>query len=307
MPFQWTKKTLLAQVKEMDWTLSQAQVSEPWNEYLHDFSLPDRTLAEHFVGKVKSAGFELCVQVWQGKTVEKNALLVHGLYDHVGLYRHLIRHCLEQNYRVIAFDLPGHGLSSGAQASIDDFDQYQEVLADMLIASKIHFTEPLHAFGQSTGGGILLHYLLTQPRPVLERVNLIAPLIRPYEWRKIQFLLPLLKRFVRQLKRGQSHNSQDQEFLNLVWHTDPLQAKSLNINWVIAVRRWWSFIEAQLPCSYPIEVVQGDNDHSVAWQHNLAVLKRLFPKAKVHKIAGAGHHLVNELEPMRAQMWQCFD
>ncbi|MEB3734885.1 alpha/beta hydrolase [Halopseudomonas pachastrellae] len=47
---------------------------------------------------------------------------------HMGLYRHLIQWGAGAAYAVLAFDLPGHGLSSGERASIDCFLRYQKVL-----------------------------------------------------------------------------------------------------------------------------------------------------------------------------------
>ena len=40
-------------------------------------------------------------------------------FDHSGILKNLIKLCLDLDYTVVCFDLPGHGLSSG-RASIDN-------------------------------------------------------------------------------------------------------------------------------------------------------------------------------------------
>ena len=54
-------------------------------------------------------------------------LICHGYFDYVGLYRHLIAHVLELGYAVLAYDLPGHGLSSGPRGD-PGLPIYREVL-----------------------------------------------------------------------------------------------------------------------------------------------------------------------------------
>src|SRR5690554_7256250 len=39
--------------------------------------------------------------------------ILHGYFDHVGLYTQLIDRCLGAGFDVLTYDQPGHGLSSG--------------------------------------------------------------------------------------------------------------------------------------------------------------------------------------------------
>src|SRR5690554_765962 len=84
-------------------------------------------LAEHvglYVGYVDARGFRLWTQIWSPPEPVGTAFVVHGYFDHLGLYRHLLERLLERHWRVVLWDLPGHGLSSGARASIQDFADY---------------------------------------------------------------------------------------------------------------------------------------------------------------------------------------
>ena len=47
--------------------------------------------------------------------------ILHGYFDHVGLYTQLIDRCLGAGFDVLAYDQPGHGLSSGTLTAIGSF------------------------------------------------------------------------------------------------------------------------------------------------------------------------------------------
>ena len=72
---------------------------------------------QHRIGTITSSEYRLVAQYWLPEKAHATVLIVHGYYDHIGLYRHVIRFFLEQGYAVLGFDLPGHGLSSGARAA----------------------------------------------------------------------------------------------------------------------------------------------------------------------------------------------
>ena len=69
------------------------------------------------LGCVQVAGYCVATQAWWPREPRGTLVLLHGYYDHMGLYRHVIDWALGLGFAVIACDLPGHGLSSGAPAS----------------------------------------------------------------------------------------------------------------------------------------------------------------------------------------------
>ncbi len=62
------------------------------------------------------------------KTPRGTIFLLHGYNDHTGILKNLICFCLNQNYSVAVYDLPGLGLSSGEQGAIKDFSEYADIL-----------------------------------------------------------------------------------------------------------------------------------------------------------------------------------
>lgn len=262
--------------------------------------------AHSHLGVLSVAEYQIVTQVWCPAQPRATLIVLHGYYDHMGLYRHLVRWALAQGFCVLSCDLPGHGLSSGAQASIRSFSEYQQVLQALLAeAQRLQLPQPWHRLGQSTGAAILLDYLLHPPAEGLPagRDVLLAPLVRPYHWTRGYLSYCLLKPWVRKIPRSFSNNSNDADFLAFVKHQDPLQAKILPTAWVGALARWIPYIE-QAPSSIqsPL-IIQGDQDKTVDWQHNLPILQHKFNQPQIKLLKGARHHLVGERADIRQQVF----
>jgi len=244
--------------------------------------------------------YRIVAQVWWPERPRATLLLLHGYYDHMGLYRHVLDWALEMGFAVLSCDLPGHGLSSGTPASIDDFAEYQAVFRGLLAeAAVLDLPKPWHLFGQSTGGAILLDYLLSDgPRPELGETILFAPLVRPRSWTLSMLSYRLLSPFVNAIPRRFNDNSGDPAFLEFI-QRDPLQARTLPTAWVGALARWIPRIEAASPSGQSPLIVQGDADLTVDWRHNLGILQDKFRDPQLLMLKGARHHLANEREAVR--------
>ncbi|SEJ85745.1 Lysophospholipase, alpha-beta hydrolase superfamily [Pseudomonas linyingensis] len=273
--------------------------------YRQYYGLQHRPDIHSRLGWVEVGGRRLAVQGWWRDGARATLLLLHGYYDHMGLYRHVFDWALAMNFAVLSCDLPGHGLSEGVPASIDDFAEYQAVLAALFEAAEmLNLPQPWHLFGQSTGGAILLDYLLTgAPRPNLGQTVLLSPLIRPRAWRRSKLSYHLLNPFVSQIARRFTDNSSDSAFLDFV-RRDPLQAQVLPTAWVGALARWIPRIEnAPRSAGQSPLIIQGDADMTVDWQHNLEVLGDKFRDPEQLILPGARHHLVNEDEAQRQRLF----
>ncbi len=259
--------------------------------------------AEHArLGSLAVAGYQLALQLWRPVEPRATLVLMHGYYDHVGLCGHLIDWALGMGFAVLAVDLPGHGLSSGTPASIHDFAEYQAVLCAVLnTAAQLQLPQPWHLCGQSTGAGIVLDYLLNgEPLPQVGEVILLAPLVRPRAWWRSRLSYHLVKPFVTSIPRHFYANSHDAAFIDFVQFRDPLQARTLPVDWVGAMAKWIPRIECAGRSSRSPLIIQGDADQTVDWQHNLAVLRDKFNQPQVCMVAEGRHHLVNEGQAWRA-------
>ena len=193
--------------------------------------------AEHRFGYFEAGGFQIAAHAFTVPDATHTAVVVHGYYDHVGLYRHLIAYCLQKGWSVLAYDLPGHGLSSGERATIESFEHYQTVLAEALAqAGQLSLPSRLIAIGQSTGGAILMTRQLREGG--FERCILLAPLYRPRGFRLRSLMFPWVRRMRQQMPRRFANNSGDLEFLRWLREEDPLQWRGLPLQWAGAMIDW---------------------------------------------------------------------
>jgi alpha-beta hydrolase superfamily lysophospholipase len=247
---------------------------------------------------------------WMPADPVGSVIVVHGYMDHMGLFNHLIQHLLTCRLNVICFDLPGHGLSMGQPGFILDYADYVSALNAVINASQALFKLPLQAIGQSMGGAVLLKHLINrapeQPYP-FTRINLLAPLLKPRGWGLNRLLFLLARHFRSSSRRVFRPSSFDREFLDFVKHRDPCQPRSVPLAWVGALDQWiteWKASNASTQTrDIPINLIQGSGDKTLAWQKNLEKFKEKLPQLQVQMIAEANHHLVNEIEPLRQEIF----
>lgn len=268
----------------------------------------------HGFGVVEACGFRIATHYWLPANAKGTLVIVHGYYDHVGVYAKAIAFGLQQGLAVLAYDLPGHGLSSGEQAAIDSFDQYADVLELILQRAQTLLPSPWFALGQSTGGSVLLNHLWRygqQPTAItFTGIALCAPLVLPRTWGTGRWLYLLVHRFIKHMPRGKSKSSHDDAFNRFIDEQDCLQSRCLSVRWVGAMKAWdkqfrqFPPLARSLPLSNkPLLVVQGDEDMTVAWRYNLRQIRRALPDARVVMIPGARHQLVNEEQVLREQIF----
>ena len=262
---------------------------------------------EHRLGRLTVQGERISVQVFKPLAPVGTAIVCHGYYDHVGIYGHVIRFLLDRNLCVLSFDQPGHGLSSGPRADIESFDQYVDTLDACLTQTGEHLPKPWHLLGQSMGGAVAVEFLVQNRRPAntFANVILLAPLVRPALWPINRVVYELARRFITERPRVIVENSGDPEFVEFL-RNDPLQPMVLPVRWVTAMVRWMARVPDYPPQPMPLKIVQGDRDGTVDYKYSLKALARSFEIDVCH-IAEARHHLANESEPIRTQMWQWLD
>ena len=265
----------------------------------------DLDLGQRFF-EVDAGGERLAAQLFEPEVEARGAaVVVHGYYDHVGLYGHLIRYLLARGLVVLAYDHQGHGLSTGDRATVDSFDRYVDGLEAVLDAASPELPAPCHALGQSMGGAVLTEYLMRPGRVAFDETVLFAPLVRPKAWRLARIAWLAARLFVTRVARGAPQNTEDRDFIAFL-KRDPLQTWVLPMQWVGAMAAWTRRFEAYPRNGRRVLVLQGGTDGTVDGPHNIAVLRRLF-EVELLEIPEARHHLVNQTEPVRERMWRFLD
>ncbi len=110
-------------------------------------------------------------------------LLVHGLGEHSGRYRHVGEFLAARGLSVLAYDHRGHGRSQGRRGWVERFADFLDDLECVHEQFASHLGElPLVLFGHSMGGLIVTAYLLERKRrPQLLVLSgpAIVPLLDP--------------------------------------------------------------------------------------------------------------------------------
>lgn len=298
---KWHSDSVLEQIPLLDFNQLMEDMPQEVKAYQEFYGLDFENKfsgLKHCLGYQQHGAFKIVFHIFQLAKAKGTVYLQHGYYDHVGLYNHLIEHCLEQGFNVFTYDLPGHGLSTGERASIQSFQQYDDIFSSSLALLQQHMPEPIIAMGQSTGGAVIVNYLLrrglTRYTSPFKDVFLLAPLVRPVNWTRSMLFYFLARPFIKQMKRTFAENSNNQAFLRFLSEEDPLQPLYLKTNWVGALHKWIQFIENCAPVDLDVNVIQGTDDGTVDYRYNMKVLEDKFSGFNVRFIENGRHHLVNE-------------
>lgn len=279
--------------------------------YRHLYAL-DQLDCQHWQGYIEMPLFKLHVQVFQPKLekVKGTVWLQHGYLEHSGIYQPIVHEILEQGFSVITYDLPGHGLSNGSAANIQNFDHYQQVLHAVYekIKHAQQLPQPWLGIGQSTGGAIWMHHLLDfaeqRKNPFVQRVLLLSPLIRPAKsaWWHNPIGLGIIRRIKRQVPRHFRRNNHNPEFLRFVRLKDPLQPRMMGMDWILAMSKWMLEMEMRPACRIPVWLAQGAQDQTVDWRYNIEFVRQKFRLQTLLMLEEGSHQLINERADIRAAL-----
>ncbi len=122
-----------------------------------------------------SDGTSLFGQSWSPKQTPVCSIgIVHGLGEHSSRYEPIANHLVEAGFQVVSYDQRGHGKSKGQMPSfqtlLNDIDTLLEQMTRLS-------PSPRFLYGQSLGGGLVIHYAL-QRRPSIAGIIASSPLLR---------------------------------------------------------------------------------------------------------------------------------
>lgn len=139
-------------------------------------------------------GFHLHWQVQSATNPRGTVVLVHGICEHSGRYRHIVPKLSEAGFTVYSFDLRGHGNSPGQRGHILSWSDYRNDLGAFLAfvrerESRAGMPASPFLYGHSMGALITLDFLCENPDAVPAAVISGAP-IQPADVAK-PFLIAL--------------------------------------------------------------------------------------------------------------------
>lgn len=255
---------------------------------------PDVT---HTTDIIKIDQYSIMVHSFHNKNANDTVILTHGYYDHVGILKNLIKVLLESGYSVITYDQPGHGLSSGARATIDNFNDYTTVLTE--INTLFSPNDNVHIIGHSTGCSAIIKGLLDNNLNNISKIVLVSPLIRSNHWYVSKAGNNVLGLFTQEIPRLFRKNSSDTTYLKFIKNKDTLQYKKLPLEWFKSLDSWNKEILEMPESQQKIFVIQGDKDTTVDWKYNINFINEKFPNSKVTYINNGKHQLYNERDKIK--------
>jgi len=264
----------------------------------------DFTETRHLWGTFNSGDKKIAAHIFIPADPHGSVFLLHGFFDHTGIMKNLIRHCLEQQYAVAVYDLPGHGFSSGEGLLINDFSEYVAVLEDFLKICRSYLPMPFHLIGHSTGAAIAFEYMNSTQDLIFNKVILLAPLIHFTSWKITKIGYFFAKPFVKSLPRKYRKNSSDSTFLKK-YRNDPLRNKRFPLKWLNAIYNWDTRIKGYKPVLKPVLVIQGTADKVIDWKYSIDFLTKKLKRMEVKWIQNARHQLLNENEFIKTKVLKC--
>ena len=258
------------------------------DHYFGSFQTKEKTLAAHIFVKEKSRG---------------TIFLLHGYNDHTGILKNLISFCLNQNYSVAVYDLPGHGLSPGERAAITDFSEYADILKTFISLYENFLPEPFHLIGHSTGCSIAFEYFQNNQNHDFEKIIFLAPLVHHAHWGISKIGYSLIRPFIKTVPRVFRKNSSDKEFLKFI-KKDPLQNRRIPLKFLFALTNWEKRIKQYDQLERTIYIIQGTKDSVVDWKYNINFLKKKIETVHLKLVENAKHQLENEKALIRAEVFE---
>jgi alpha-beta hydrolase superfamily lysophospholipase len=274
---------------------SLPEITDSWytqEEYFSYYSL------NHWQGERKTDwigqnGRRIWTWSFASEDYIQTIVYIHGYLDHSALNFIPFDFLIQRNYRIITFDLPGHGRSEGQRAGLESFNEYTDSLELVMDYWKLDYDKTIF-MGHSTGGAILLDRLVNDTP--MKGVILAAPLIQFKHFDGISFFLPLLlkvKNTIGVLKRP---NSSNQDFNNMK-KNDPMKIEEIPLNWPQTIIDWQdSLPEKKMNYEGPLLVLQGEKDHVVNFKRNMERIELWFPQAQIHRYPSLQHHVLNEAD-----------
>ena len=274
-----------------------AQIKQNPDPYTPEQLLQEPRGEDHVITAVDGAKIRVRVAGDGPVTI----VLVHGYAESINMWSLMWHALLAQGYRVIAFDLREHGLSTAGSYGLS----MPHMATDLLHVLEYFEVRNGIVVGHSLGGFLVLNFLLNHTAVVRRHVR-HAILLSSLAGRGLenapqnQFQLPLLESGLL-FKLGQSQTYS--WFLARTWVGDKPAASIVE-----AFRRQFlghdhrptlpallALIEADLyprlaQINIPCTVVYGTKDNVTLPFHSERMAERI-PRTKLIKLAGAGHML----------------
>lgn len=230
---------------------------------------------------------------------EKLAITSHGYLNNCSYLENLHQNLIGHGYDVICINLPGHRPSSGKKFDIDRFETYANVLKAVL---KTVQYERIDFIAHSTGTVGMTELLLQNYNLPIDKIILIAPLIRSYLYGLSYWSWRLGGRILPKLPRRPLGDSMP-EYREIVAN-DPHYPRLVPSHFARQLFNWNARLNKQKRRSdRAVTVLFGTQDTVIETDYNRSFFQKYFSNAKLITISGSNHLFFYHNEDVREKFY----
>ena len=252
---------------------------------------------------IEASAAKLLLRTWPCLSRPRACIcLVHGLGEHSGRYRHVVEFFQRAGFSVGAFDLRGHGRSSGKRGDCTHYpillDDIQQVLENV---GKEFQNQTRILYGHSFGGNLVLNYALRR-EPHADLLIATGPMLRtaqpPPAWKV--FVGQVLKYAAPgfRLRNGIDADqlSSDPE-IGKAYLTDKLNHPFVSVRLALAMIEsgQWA-LEHAASLSRPLLLMHGADDRITSPQASAEFAERVGKLCQFKTWPSMRHELHNEFQ-----------
>jgi alpha-beta hydrolase superfamily lysophospholipase len=262
---------------------------------------------KHIEGRFKGKkNVEIYWQSWIPAKPKAVVVLVHGLGEHSGRYRHVAESLVDAGCAVYAMDHRGHGKSGGPRALVDRFAYAVDDIDHVVeLARREQPRKPTFLLGHSMGGALSLSYTLKHPGKLYALIlsgpavalDGAPPLMKPIS-KVLSAFAPKLGMFAIEPGLVSRDPSVAEDYAK-----DPLNAHGkVPARTLGEIVKFVEFLPSGLPSlQLPLLVMHGSEDKLAGVAGSRMVVNTAKSKDKTLKVYdGLYHEIFNELPADRA-------
>ncbi|SDS42829.1 Lysophospholipase, alpha-beta hydrolase superfamily [Polaribacter sp. KT25b] len=239
-------------------------------------------------------------QVWEAKRTKAVVVLVHGMGEHSGRYKHVAKKLNENDFSVVAFDHFGHGKTSGKRGHNPNFEAVLESVSKTIEKAKeLYPNKPVFLYGHSMGGNVVINYSIRKKHN-LKGIIATSPFLKlAFQPPKIKLIVgKLLQKIAPSITMGNELNandvSRDKIEVNKYVH-DPLVHNKISPNFsltFIETGQW--AIKNASKLQTPMLLLHGTDDKIIDYKGTQEFANNS-DKTTLKLYEGGYHELQNDL------------
>lgn len=237
----------------------------------------------------------------KGDKGAKTIVLVHGNAAPYFSWDYNIDPLVQAGFRVVRYDIFGHGYSDRPDLELYNRSLYDRQLAELI--EILDITDPVYLVGTSQGGSICAYFAAKHPQKV-EKIALLSPLFDDFEGKGMAGLVrtkgigEYLMRLIGDKNLTESHTSKvlysdekkeelSEKLKKQMHYVGRKRAVLANMrgNTLEDTTLYYKQVKQQ---NIPVLLTWADNDKSIS-RESMERLRRLIPRIQYHEIKGASH------------------